>query len=142
MNKLLICIFTVLLLIAFIGISGAKDPFTTLPSGLEYKDLKKGSGKEAHLGATAVMHFVGWLSDGGQKGKEIFNSRKERQPVSFKIGTDKVMQGWNEGVLGMRPGGKRMVRIPPELGYGAKAVDDVVPANAPLIFIIELLEIK
>jgi FKBP-type peptidyl-prolyl cis-trans isomerase 2 len=75
-------------------------------------------------------------------GKEIFNARKQKKPVSFQIGTDKVMQGWNEGVIGMRPGGSRMLRIPPELGYGAKAVDDVVPPHAHLIFIIELLELK
>ena len=142
MNKLSSCIITVLLLVAFAGISKANDPFTTFPSGLEYKDLKVGKGMEARVGATAVIHFVGWLSEKGQRGKEIFNSRKERKPVSFQIGTDKVMKGWNEGVIGMQPGGKRMLRIPPELGYGAKAVDDVVPPNAHLIFIIELLELK
>jgi peptidylprolyl isomerase len=142
MKKLFICFFTVLLVVVFGSMSMANDPFTTLPSGLEFKDLRVGSGTEARPGATAVIHFVGWLSDNGQRGKEFFNSRKERQPISFKIGTDKVMQGWNEGVIGMQPGGRRMVRIPPELGYGAKAVDGVVPANAHLIFIIELLELK
>ena len=142
MNKLFIGISAVLLLVAFTGISQANKPFTITPSGLEYKDLKVGSGMEAQLGNTVVIHFVGWLSDNGQQGKEIFNSRRQRQPVSFKIGTDKVMQGWNEGVIGMQPDGRRMLRIPPELGYGAKAVDDVVPQNAHLIFIIELLELK
>jgi peptidylprolyl isomerase len=142
MKKLFICFFTLLLAVVFGSMSMANDPFITLPSGLKYKDLKVGSGAEAQLGATAVIHFVGWLDDKGKRGKEFFNSRKERQPVSFKIGTDKVMQGWNQGVLGMQPGGRRMVRIPPELGYGAKAVDGVVPAHAHLIFIIELLELK
>lgn len=142
MNKLFICISAGLLLVAFTGKSQANKPFTITPSGLEYKNLKIGSGMEARLGDIAVIHFIGWLNDNGQQGKEIFNSRRQREPVSFKIGTDKVMQGWNEGVIGMQAGGKRMLRIPPELGYGAKAVDDVVPPNARLIFIIELLELK
>ena len=141
MTKLYIYLSTVLLLLAIIGISQA-EPFTTLPNGLEYKDLKVGSGMEARLGSTAVIHFIGWVDENGQRGKEIYNSRKEREPVSFVVGTDKVIQGWNKGVIGMRAGGKRMLRIPPELGYGAKAVEDVIPPNAHLHFIIELLELK
>ena len=116
-------------------------PFTTLPSGLEYKDLKVGSGSEAQLGDIALIHFVGWLDEKGQQGKEIYSSRMKQEPTSFVIGRDKVMKGWNEGVIGMRVGGTRLLRIPPELGYGAKAVEDVVPANAHLQFIIELIEI-
>lgn len=142
MKKLFTCISALLLLVVLTGISTAKEAFIATPGGLEYKDLKVGSGMEARLGETAVIHFVGWLNDHGQPGKEIFNSRKEKKPVAFKIGTDKVMQGWNEGVLGMQAGGTRMLRIPPELGYGAKAIDNVVPSHAHLIFIIELLELK
>ena len=142
MNKLLTCFSTFFILLVFYGISMANEAFITLPSGLEYKDLRAGSGLEAQLGATAAIHFVGWLSDKGRMGKEIYNSRKERQPVSFQVGTDKVMQGWNEGVIGMKPGGMRMLRIPPNLGYREKAVDDVVPPNSHLIFILELLELK
>ena len=142
MNKLFTCISAMLLLVALTGISTANEAFIVTPSGLEYKDLKIGNGLEAQLGETAVIHFVGWLNDNGQRGKEFFNSRKEKQSVAFQIGTDKVMQGWNEGVLGMQAGGTRMLRVPPELGYGAKAVDDVVPSHAHLIFIIELLELK
>ena len=96
---------------------------------------------ETKAGLTAAMHFTGWVAENCQQGKEIYNSRKGGEPVAFVIGTDKVMQGWNEGVLGMRAGGTRLLRIPPELGYGDKAVEDVVPANAYLQFIIELFEI-
>jgi len=142
MNKIFTYISALLLMVAFTGTLLADDLYIKTPSGLEYKDLKVGSGMEARLGETAVIHFVGWLNDNGQRGKEIFNSRKQKKRVSFQIGTDKVMQGWNEGVIGMQTGGTRMLRIPPELGYGAKAIDDVVPPHAYLIFIIELLELK
>ncbi len=84
----------------------------------------------------------GWLDDSGRKGKEIYNSRQWRDPVAFVIGTDKVMQGWNEGVTGMKPGGRRLLMLPPALGYGARSVDDIIPANARLIFVIELLELQ
>ena len=141
MNKLYIYLSTVLLLLVFAGVSQA-EPYTLLPSGLEYKDLKIGSGVEAKPGDTATIHFVGWVDEKGQRGNEIYNSRKEREPVSFVIGSDKVLQGWNEGVIGMKAGGTRLLRIPPELGYGEKAVEDVVPADSYLQFIIELFEVK
>jgi len=140
MNKLYVFICAALLVLALVGTASAES-FTTLPSGLEYKNLKVGSGSEAQLGDIALIHFVGWLDKKGQRGQEIYNSRIEQEPVSFVIGTDKVMQGWNEGVIGMKVGGTRLLRIPPELGYGAKAVEEVVPANAYLQFIIELIEI-
>jgi len=147
MNKLFICFSTFLLMMALNSAptvnAAAEGAFVSTPSGLEYKDFKVGRGKKAEGGDTAVIHFVGWLSDGERQGKEIFNSRKQKkEPVSFVIGTDGVMSAWNEGVLGMQPGGRRLLRIPPHLGYGAKGVVDVVPPHAPLIFIIELLELK
>ena len=141
MNKVCISMGIVLFLLTFVSTPLAGS-FTTLPSGLEYKDLKVGSGPMAQLGSTVVIHFTGWVDKSGQRGKEIYNSRKEREPVSFVIGTDKVIQGWNEGTIGMQAGGTRMLRIPPALGYGAKAVEDVIPPNAYLLFIIELLEVN
>ena len=141
MNKLFIYLSAAFLLLASIGVSHAES-YTSLPSGLQYKDLKIGSGIEAKSGDTAVIYFIGWVDENGQRGREIYNSRKERKPVSFVIGTDKVLQGWNDGVIGMKVGGTRLLRIPPELGYGAKAVEDVVPSNSHLQFIIELLELK
>jgi FKBP-type peptidyl-prolyl cis-trans isomerase len=141
MNKIYTFIGTVLLVLTLAG-TAFTESFSSLPSGLEYKDLKVGSGNKAQLGDTAVIHFVGWVDENGQQGKEIYNSRKAREPVSFVIGTDKVMQGWNEGIIGMHAGGTRMLRIPPELGYGKKAVEDVVPPDSCLQFIIELLEVK
>lgn len=142
MTKLFTSISALLLLLALAGVSQANEAFITTPGGLEYKDLRVGTGAKAQRGETAVIHFVSWLDDSGQRGKEIFNTRKQNKQVSFQIGTDKVMQGWNDGVVGMRAGGMRLLRIPPQMAYGAKSVDDVVPANARLIFIIELLELK
>ena len=140
MIKLYVFIGAILLVLTLANTASAKS-FISLSSGLEYKDLKVGSGSEAQLGDIAHIHFVGWVDEKGQRGREIYNSRMKQEPVSFVIGTDKVMQGWNEGVVGMRAGGTRLLRIPPELGYGDKAVEDVVPANVNLQFIIELLEI-
>ena len=142
MIKLFPGISALLLLFALAATSQANEAFITTPGGLEYRDLKLGDGVKARAGNTAVIHFVGWLNDSGRQGREIFNSRKQNKKVSFLIGTDKVMQGWNEGVIGMQAGGMRLLRIPPELAYGEKSVDDVVPAHAHLIFIIELLELK
>ena len=142
MNRVFTCIGVLVVVVAFCAMSAAADPFVETPSGLQYKDLKVVQGKPAEPGDAAKIHFIGWLDENGQPGKEIFNSRKAKKPVSFIIGTDKVMEGWNEGVTGMQPGGTRLIRIPPELGYGEKAVDDVVPPHAHLIFVIELLELE
>ena len=142
MNRLFTCVGVMIFIVAFGGISVEAEEFVQTASRLEYKDLKVGQGKPAEAGDVAKIHFIGWLDENGQPGQEIFNSRKAKQPVSFIIGTDKVMEGWNEGVTGMQPGGTRLIRIPPELGYGEKAVDDVVPPHAHLIFVIELLELE
>ncbi len=135
---------TTLLLLACSMAGGlfAAGTFTTTGKGVQYQDLSPGAGERAEVGDVATMHFVGWLDDNGGKGRELYNTRGRGDPVSFVIGTDRVMQGWNEGVIGMRPGGKRLVKVPAELGYGAKGVQDVVPPNAGLIFVIDLLELK
>lgn len=120
----------------------AADAFQITPQGLLYKDLKPGSGNIAAVGDVATMHFTGWLDDAGSKGKELYNTRRQGKPVAFVIGTDRVMQGWNEGVIGMRPGGKRLLKVPPSLGYGSRGVEDIIPPNARLIFIIDLIDVE
>lgn len=110
----------------------------TTPQGARYKDLETGSGEPAAAGDLATMHFIGWLDDGGRKGREIYNTRAQGKPVSFVIGTERVMRGWNEGVTGMRAGGRRLLRLPPHLAYGGRGVTDIIPPNAWLIFLIEL----
>ena len=116
----------------------AADNFQTSANGALYKDLKTGSGEFADSGDIVTIHFTGWLDDNGTRGKEIYNTHREHHPISFVVGTDRIMPGWNEGVIGMQPGGKRLLKIPPALAYGAKGVENVIPPNAALIFIIEL----
>jgi FKBP-type peptidyl-prolyl cis-trans isomerase len=120
------------------GYVPAADNFQLTARGAHYKDLKEGTGEIAEVGDVATIHFIGWLDNHGANGKEIFNTRKEGVPVSFVVGTEKVMPGWNDCVIGMRQGGKRLLMLPPALGYGAKGVQEIIPPNAKLIFVIDL----
>jgi peptidylprolyl isomerase len=107
------------------------------PSGLKVLDLKVGEGRTA-AGATAVVHYTGWLLDGTK-----FDSSRDRgKPFSFAVGRGQVIRGWDEGVAGMKVGGKRKLLIPPSLGYGARGAGAVIPPNATLVFEVELLEVK
>ena len=133
-------LFVVLL---FAGICWAQAEYTQTPSGLRYRDLEVGSGETAETGKVAVIHFKAWLDDNGVKGAKFFDTRKQRgEPVAFKIGTDKVMPGWNIGVAGMKKGGKRRLMIPAVLGYGTKGAGEAVPPNADLIFDVELVDVR
>jgi FKBP-type peptidyl-prolyl cis-trans isomerase len=134
-----------LLLSALLGTPGAAiadESFRAGADGLRLKDLQLGDGPEARAGMVATIHFIGWLDEQGARGREIYNSRAEGHEVSFVIGTDGVMQGWNEGVIGMQPGGARMLLVPPGLAYGNRAIDGVIPANAALMFRIELIRLE
>jgi len=135
------------LAVAAVAVTGsapaqAEPPFQTLPSGLQYRDLQVGTGPAAAVGDVAQIHFVGWLNNRGVRGDLIYNSREHGRSVSFVVGTELVMEGWNQAVVGMRAGGRRMVLIPPELAYGDREIDDVIPAHAHLMMIIELLSVE
>jgi peptidylprolyl isomerase len=112
------------------------------PSGLKYIDTKAGTGAAPKTGQTCVMHYTGWLYDGGKKGAKFDSSVDRGQPFEFKIGQRQVIGGWDEGVATMKVGGKRTLIIPPELGYGARGAGNVIPPNATLMFDVELLAIK
>jgi FKBP-type peptidyl-prolyl cis-trans isomerase len=113
------------------------DQEITTPSGLKYVDTQVGEGQEAKAGQTVNVHYTGWLVNGTK-----FDSSVGRGPFSFKLGAGQVIRGWDEGVAGMKIGGKRKLTIPPDLGYGARGAGGVIPANATLIFDVELLGVK
>jgi FKBP-type peptidyl-prolyl cis-trans isomerase len=119
------------------GGGGGGNEVTTA-SGLKYTDLVVGNGAQPQLGQTAVVHYTGWLLDGKK-----FDSSKDRgQPFSFPVGRGQVIKGWDEGVASMRVGGKRVLMIPPELGYGPRGAGGVIPPDATLRFEVELLDVK
>jgi len=111
---------------------------TKTPSGLAYKDVKVGDGAEAKAGQMASVHYTGWLPDGTK-----FDSSRDRgEPFSFPIGAGQVIKGWDEGIIGMKVGGKRQLRIPPDLAYGEAGHPPQIPQNATLIFDVQLVAIK
>jgi FKBP-type peptidyl-prolyl cis-trans isomerase FkpA len=110
----------------------------TLADGLKYTDDQVGTGTEAVAGKTVSVHYTGWLLDGTK-----FDSSRDRgQPFMFPLGGGRVIKGWDEGVAGMKVGGKRTLVIPPDLGYGARGAGGVIPPNATLKFEVELLDVK
>lgn len=109
-----------------------------MQDGLKYTDEQVGTGAVAMAGKTATVHYTGWLMDGTK-----FDSSLDRnQPFSFPIGGGQVIKGWDEGVAGMKVGGKRILIVPPALGYGARGAGGVIPPNATLKFEVQLLDVK
>jgi peptidylprolyl isomerase len=108
-----------------------------LPLGLKYADIVVGKGPTPQEGQTAVVHFTGWLEDGMQ----FDSSRDRKMPFGFKLGAGQVIKGWDDGVRGMRVGGKRRLIVPPALGYGETGIAGLVPPAATLTFDIEIIHI-
>jgi len=113
------------------------DP-TKTADGLEYWDIKVGTGAVAQAGQTAKVHYTGWLTNGKKFDSSVGKSPYEVTP----LGSAPVIKGWNEGIVGMKVGGKRQLRIPPELAYGASGYPGAIPPNATLIFDVQLLSVK
>jgi len=112
----------------------------TTPSGLQYVDLTVGNGDVAKAGDQVSVHYTGWLQNpDGSKGRKFDSSKDRGQPFQFALGQGQVIQGWDEGVQGMKVGGVRELIILPALGYGQRGAGGVIPPNATLIFEVELL---
>ncbi len=110
----------------------------SLPSGLSYEDIKEGTGEQARSGQQVTVHYTGYLTSG----KKFDSSVDRNKPYTFTLGTGQVIKGWDEGVAGMKVGGKRKLIVPPDLGYGSRGTGGVIPPNAELVFDVELLEVK
>jgi FKBP-type peptidyl-prolyl cis-trans isomerase FkpA len=112
----------------------------TTPSGLQYEDTTVGGGAEAKRGQHVHVHYTGWLYNNGQQGAKFDSSVDRNEPFAFSLGGGMVIKGWDEGVAGMKIGGKRTLIIPPQLGYGSRGAGGVIPPNATLKFDVELLD--
>jgi len=111
----------------------------TTPSGLQYEDTTVGEGAQAKAGQDVTVHYTGWLYNNGEQGAKFDSSKDRNDPFEFSLGAGMVIKGWDEGVAGMKIGGKRTLIIPAALGYGARGAGGVIPPNATLKFDVELL---
>ena len=150
-NYLLIMIFLLGLVVVYsLFQNGSSDDMTNLPmvdpdieifstsSGLQYQDIEIGTGQIAEAGDSVSVHYTGWLED-----ETKFDSSVDRNtPFDFNLGAGAVIRGWDEGVQGIAVGGKRLLIIPSDLGYGPSGAGGVIPPGATLIFMVELLEIN
>jgi FKBP-type peptidyl-prolyl cis-trans isomerase len=134
-----ILLFTfILVMLAAPGFN--QEKMVTTKSGLKYTDLQVGTGEEAKKGMTVLVNYTGWLYQNGKRGAQ-FDSSVGRKPFQFKIGNGDVIKGWDDGVPGMKVGGKRELIIPGNLAYGSQGYPGVIPPNATLNFEVELVSI-
>jgi peptidylprolyl isomerase len=120
------------------SVKGSGQPLITTSSGLQYEEVLVGSGASPQTGQKVVVHYTGTLPNG----QKFDSSRDRGQPFKFTLGVGQVIKGWDEGLSTMKVGGKRNLVIPANLGYGPRAVGNVIPANATLHFEVELLGIE
>jgi FKBP-type peptidyl-prolyl cis-trans isomerase FkpA len=130
------------LVLLFVSACGTQESSVT---ELIRRDDQLGTGAEAQPGQVVTVHYTGWLHDQTRpdgKGPQFDSSRDRNEPFSFNLGAGEVIQGWDEGVAGMKVGGRRTLTIPPAMGYGARGAGGVIPPNATLLFDVELLGVK
>ena len=137
-----------LCLLAAVFAAGCADPGPP-PGGsvaeLERIDIKQGEGAIAQAGDEVVVHYSGWVYDDREedlRGEPFDSSRERGEPFTFPLGAGRVIAGWDQGVTGMREGGRRELRIPAEMAYGRRGAGGVIPPNASLVFDVELLEVR
>lgn len=130
------------ILISACGGGGAESSNVT---ELIRQDQQVGTGAEAQPGRVVTVHYTGWLYEESRpdhRGTKFDSSRDRNEPFSFNLGAGEVIPGWDQGVAGMKVGGRRTLTIPPEMGYGARGAGGVIPPNAALLFDVELLEVR
>src|SRR5262245_46599611 len=123
-------------------IAAGQGIITTTKSGLKYVDQTVGAGDVATKGNTVSVLYTGWLHTDGKRGTKFDSSTNPKMPFQFKLGSGQVIPGWEEGVQGMKVGGKRELIIPPDLGYGPRGMPGIIPPNSTLNFEIELLKVS
>lgn len=116
--------------------------FTEMESGLRFADMRLGKGDQPQVGQTCAMLYRGWLYENNTRGVLFDQCQNRKKPFEFPLGLGKVIKGWDEGVAGMKAGGKRVLIVPSELAYGDKGAGSVIPPGATLLFEVELLAIK
>lgn len=131
-------LLTIPIVFILISCSHKDTDMTTTASGLKYKDIVVGTGTEAVKGKNVWVHYTGTLEDG----KKFDASYDRGEPLAFMLGVGQVMRGWDEGVTGMKVGGKRRLVIPPILAYGEAGIPNLIPPNSTLIFDVELLDVR
>jgi len=150
MKRFLFSLFTIALtacMFTLTGCSGPAEPTAAVSSVTELikSDVVVGDGEEAAAGKNVSVHYTGWLyveSAPEHKGEKFDSSRDRGQPFGFPLGAGRVIKGWDQGVAGMKEGGRRILTIPPDLGYGTRGAGRSIPANATLLFDVELLEVR
>ena len=113
----------------------------TTPSGLQFTDSVVGDGDEAASGQFVTVHYTGWLYEDGEQGAKFDSSRDRNDPFEFSLGAGMVIKGWDEGVAGMKVGGRRKLTIPPDMGYGSRGAGGVIKGNETLVFVVDLLNV-
>jgi len=132
----------ILMMVLLASFAWSQSKPVTTRSGLKYIDQKVGTGVEAKKGNTVEVHYTGWLYNKGVRGKKFDSSVDRGKPFSFKLGGGNVIKGWDEGVQGMKVGGKRELIIPAALGYGDQGAGGVIPPGATLDFEVDLLKVS
>ncbi|MGH9254635.1 MAG: FKBP-type peptidyl-prolyl cis-trans isomerase [Vicinamibacterales bacterium] len=136
-------VFPIAALLLFTACGSSTE--TSSVTQLVTQDDQAGTGAEAQSGRVVTVHYTGWLYDASRpdrKGAKFDSSRDRNEPFSFNLGAGEVIRGWDEGVAGMKVGGRRTLTIPPDMGYGARGAGGVIPPNAMLLFDVELLDVK
>jgi FKBP-type peptidyl-prolyl cis-trans isomerase FkpA len=135
--------------IGFVSCGGGSDEGPPMAdsgiTALQSTDVTPGTGTEARQGRTVRVHYTGWLyspTAADHKGQKFDSSRDRNEPFEFSLGAGEVIAGWDQGVAGMKVGGKRVLTIPPAMGYGPRGAGGVIPPNATLLFEIELLDVR